>query len=63
MFGNWHCGEQNQIKIYEDLINNNNMVFNVKKLLNDNMDLMLWRRVERSNASGMKADLADLGRQ
>jgi hypothetical protein len=32
----------------------------LKKLLNNDMDLISWWRVERSNASGMRACLADL---
>ncbi len=35
---------QNKPKIAEDLSNSKNMVFNVKKLLNDGESLMLWRR-------------------
>ncbi len=32
------------MKISEDLSNSKNMVFNVKKLLNDGVDLMLQQR-------------------
>jgi hypothetical protein len=31
------------MKILEDLSNSKNMVFSVKKLLNDGMDLTLWQ--------------------
>jgi hypothetical protein len=35
------------------------MVFNVKKLLNDCVDLTLWEGADRSMPSGIRAGLAD----
>ncbi len=35
------CAEQSKMKIFLELSNRKKMVFNVKKLLNDGLDLML----------------------
>ncbi len=38
------CAGQHHMKMYKDLSNSRKMAFNMKKLLNDIMDLALWRR-------------------
>jgi hypothetical protein len=42
------------MKISEDLSNSKNMVFNVKKLLNDGVDLMLQQREEEKQSQQNK---------
>jgi hypothetical protein len=41
------------MKMFENLNNSKNMVFNGKKLLNDGVDLIYGEEVERSNPSRM----------
>ncbi len=52
---------QHHTKICKELSNSKNLVFNVKKLLNDDVDLTPWLRGGRSNASGKRKGLVDLG--
>jgi hypothetical protein len=42
------CEGQQHFKIWEDLSNSKNMVFNVRKLVNSGVDLTLWRRVKKN---------------
>jgi hypothetical protein len=48
------------MKIFEDLSNSKNMVFNVKKLLNDGVGLTLHRKGGKNQRWNEQADLADL---
>jgi hypothetical protein len=48
------------MKISEELSNSKTMVFNVKKLLNDGVDLMLQQR-EGEKQSQQTEDAEDLG--
>jgi hypothetical protein len=41
------CAEWKNMKISEGLSNSKNMVFNTKKLINNGVDLTLWRRGEK----------------
>ncbi len=47
------CTGQQYFKIWEDLSNSKNMVFNGKKLLNDNVDLTLRGRNRKKGSSGV----------
>ncbi len=51
------------MKICRDLSNRKKIVFNVKNLLSDGMDLHHNKEAERSDPSGMRAGLADLDHQ
>jgi hypothetical protein len=57
------CGGHQHTKIHKDLSNSKNVVFNEKKLLSDGMDLMPWRKGRKSDASRMRAGLADFRSQ
>jgi hypothetical protein len=45
------------MKIFEGLSNSENMVFNVRKLLNIGVDLMLQQGANRSDPADLAADL------
>ncbi len=51
------------MKIFEGLSNTKNMVFNVKKLQDNDMDLTIQKGMEKSAPSRRAADVVDLGRQ